>query len=44
MAFLESRVCPVPTSPSAEPENPCPDLDVTGPVAAIEALYPIGGA
>jgi hypothetical protein len=44
MAFLESRVCPVPTSPSAEPENPCPDPDVTGPVAAIEALYPIGGA
>jgi hypothetical protein len=44
MAFVEGRTCPVPASLSAEAENPCPDPDVTGPVAVIEALYPIGGA
>jgi hypothetical protein len=44
MAFLEGRVCPVPVSPSVEAENACPDPDVAGPVADLEALYPIGGA
>jgi hypothetical protein len=43
MAFLEGRVCPVPLSPTVDPENPCPDPDVTGPLASIDALYPIGG-
>lgn len=42
MAFLEERACPFPTTPDAEPQNPCPDPDVTGPQADIEALYPIG--
>jgi hypothetical protein len=43
MAFLEHRVCPAPTSPGALPQNPCPDPDVTGPIADIAALYPVGG-
>ncbi|MDJ0771003.1 MAG: peptidoglycan-binding protein [Ilumatobacter sp.] len=42
MAFLEDRPCPMPRSPGLAPENPCPDPDATGPVADIEALYPIG--
>ena len=42
MAFVEGRPCPVPISPSVEPQDPCPDPDVTGPVADIESLYPIG--
>ena len=42
MAFLEGRRCPMPTSPGMAPQNPCPDPDVTGPVADIAALYPIG--
>lgn len=42
MAFIEGRPCPVPIAPDAAPENPCPDPDITGPVADIEALYPIG--
>lgn len=42
MAFLERRACPMPVTPSASPQKPCPDPDVTGPIADIEALYPIG--
>lgn len=42
MAFLEQRPCPMPTSPGGPREDPCPDPDATGPVADIEALYPIG--
>ena len=42
MAFLEHRQCPAPTVPSAAPQDPCPDPDVTGPIAAIESLYPTG--
>ena len=42
MAFLEGRACPFPTAPGRAPDDPCPDPDVTGPVADIEALYPIG--
>ena len=44
MAFLEHRPCPAPTSPGAVSQNPCPDPDATGPVAAIESLYPTGSA
>jgi len=44
MAFLEHRQCPAPTTPAAAPQDPCPDPDVTGPIAAIESLYPIGGS
>jgi len=44
MAFLEHRQCPAPTQPGAAPQDPCPDPDVTGPIAAIESLYPIGSA
>jgi hypothetical protein len=43
LAFLELRPCPVPLAPDAAPQVPCPDPDVTGPIAAIESLYPIGG-
>jgi hypothetical protein len=43
MAFLEGRACPAPIAPGAVPQDPCPDPDATGPVAAIESLYPIGG-
>lgn len=42
MAFLEHRQCPAPTQPGAAPQDPCPDPDVTGPIAAIASLYPIG--
>lgn len=42
MAFMDGRPCPVPAVPDEAPEDPCPDPDVTGPVADIEALYPIG--
>jgi hypothetical protein len=42
MAFLDGRPCPVPTTPAGVPDDPCPDPDTTGPVADIEALYPIG--
>ncbi len=42
MAFLDARACPMPIAPGQAPPNPCPDPDVTGPVADIEALYPIG--
>jgi len=42
MAFLQGRQCPMPTSPTTAPQNPCPDPDVTGPIADIAALYPIG--
>jgi hypothetical protein len=42
IAFLEERPCPMPTSPGGVREDPCPDPDATGPVADIEALYPIG--
>jgi hypothetical protein len=42
MAFLDERPCPMPVTPDAPRQDPCPDPDVTGPVADIEALYPIG--
>lgn len=42
MAFLEQRPCPMPTRPGVARQDPCPDPDVTGPIADIEALYPIG--
>ena len=42
MAFLENRPCPVPVAPGTAPQDPCPDPDVTGPIADVEALYPIG--
>ena len=42
IAFLDGRACPFGTDPTVNPENPCPDPDVTGPVADIEALYPLG--
>jgi hypothetical protein len=42
MAFLGHRQCPVPTLPGAAPQDPCPDPDVTGPIAAITSLYPTG--
>ena len=44
MAFLEQGPCPEPTSPGAATQDPCPDPDETGPIAAIESLYPIGAA
>lgn len=42
MAFLDNRPCPVPTAPDLEPENPCPDPDLAGPVTDLRAIYPIG--
>ncbi len=42
MAFLEGRRCPMPISPDEPTQFPCPDPDVTGPQADIEALYPVG--
>lgn len=42
MAYLDGRPCPLPTTPDAPRQDPCPDPDDTGPVADIDALYPIG--
>lgn len=42
MAFLDGRACPMPTNPSEPISDPCPDPDVTGPIADVAALYPIG--
>ena len=42
MAFLDGRRCPFPVAPNRLVEIPCPDPDQTGPVADIEALYPVG--
>jgi hypothetical protein len=42
MAFLDGRGCPMPLTPGQAAQQPCPDPDVTGPIADIEALYPIG--
>ncbi len=42
MAFLDGRACPFATTPTGDPQNPCPDPDVTGPIADVAALYPIG--
>lgn len=41
MAFLDGRACPFPIVPGAEVQNPCPDPDTTGPIADIEALFPV---
>ena len=42
MAFLQERPCPLPLAPNQPVQRPCPDPDVTGPRADIEALYPVG--
>ena len=42
MAFLDGRRCPLPTTPGAAPQFPCPDPDATGYIADVPALYPIG--
>lgn len=42
LAFLEQRPCPMPYTPGGLRLGRCPDPDVTGPIADIEALYPIG--
>lgn len=42
IAFLEQRRCPMPVAPDEPTQFPCPDPDVTGPQADIEALYPVG--
>lgn len=42
MAHLDGRPCPMPRSSGGVPENPCPDPDVTGAVADLFGLYPIG--
>lgn len=43
LAFLDSRVCPMPTAPGVPASDPCPDPDVTGPVADLAALYDMPG-
>ena len=40
MAFLDGRACPQPVAPGAAAQDPCPDPDVTGPIADVAALYP----
>ena len=42
LAYLDGRVCPLPTTRTGTPELPCPDPDRTGLVADVAALYPIG--
>lgn len=41
LAHLDGRACPAPELPSSQPADPCPNPDVTGPVAAISSLYPV---
>lgn len=42
IAHLDGRACPQPVVVGAAPPDPCPDPDVTGPVADIEGVYPVG--
>ena len=42
MAFLDERACPQPVAPGAAPQDPCPDPDVTGPIADVDGVYPVG--
>ena len=42
LAHLDGRPCPLPTTPGGTPSWPCPDPDVTGPVARVAELYAIG--
>jgi hypothetical protein len=44
LAYLDERICPVPFSPNQPSPDPCPDPDATGPIADLQALYPIVGA
>lgn len=41
LAHLDGRVCPTPAEPFAQPDDPCPDPDLTGPVADLDGLYPV---
>jgi hypothetical protein len=41
-AHLHQRPCPLGVAPGVAREDPCPDPDVTGLVADVAALYPIG--
>jgi hypothetical protein len=41
MAFLDGRACPRPTAAGVAVESPCPDPDVTGPVADLAGVYPL---
>ncbi|MCU0260201.1 MAG: SGNH/GDSL hydrolase family protein, partial [Ilumatobacteraceae bacterium] len=41
-AHLHGRPCPLGTAPGVPGDAPCPDPDVTGLVADVPALYPIG--
>jgi hypothetical protein len=41
-AHLHGRPCPLGVAPGVAGDDPCPDPDVTGLVADIAALYPIG--
>ncbi len=42
MAFLDGRPCPVPDRVGEPVSDPCPDPDVTGAIADIDGLYPVG--
>ena len=44
LAFLDRRICPVPVAPGVPADDPCPDPDLTGPIADLAALYPVQGA
>lgn len=41
LAYLDGRPCPTPTEPFTIPDDPCPNPDATGPIADIDALYPV---
>jgi hypothetical protein len=43
LAFLDGRICPVPSLPDGPIPDPCPDPDLTGPSADLRGLYPIVG-
>jgi len=42
IAFLDGRPCAVPLAAGSVPSDPCPDPDVTGAIADLESIYPIG--
>jgi hypothetical protein len=42
MASLDGRPCPMPFVPNGPRPDPCPDPDLTGPIADLDALYSIG--
>jgi hypothetical protein len=44
LAFLDARACPMPRRAGEEPQNPCPDPDLSPPDVDLVSLYPVDPA